>query len=321
MNKTQLVDALAERLGDRRTAAAAVDGLLETIVDRVRSGEQVALTGFGVFEGRARAARTARNPRTGVAVAVPALAAAFVAATAWRRAVLAGALLGLAVAAKFFALVLAPLAFLYVRGRAAWRGALAAAAAVVLVFGPFAVLAPGAIGNNLLNLVRRPLQIESLGASILLAAHHVGAYDPTVNSDYNSQNLGGALAAVVATASGLAGLAVIAAIVVAFARRPWPVERFFVACAAALTALVAFGKILSPQFLVWLVPLVALVPSAAAYGLLLAAMALTHVWFPSRYGQLVAFGDVTWVVLTRNVALLGLLAVLCVRLVRKRGPP
>ena len=250
-----------------------------------------------------------------------ALAAAFVAATAWRRAVLAGALLGLAVAAKFFALVLAPLAFLYVRGRAAWRGALAAAAAVVLVFAPFAVLAPGAIGNNLLNLVRRPLQIESLGASILLAAHHLGAYDPTVNSDYNSQNLGGALAAAVATASGLAGLAVIAAIVVAFARRPWAVERFFVACAAALTALVAFGKILSPQFLVWLVPLVALVPSAAAYGLLLAAMALTHVWFPSRYGQLVALGDVSWIVLTRNVALLGLLAVLCLRLVRKPGPP
>jgi DNA-binding protein HU-beta len=72
MNKTQLVDALAERLGDRRTAAAAVDGLLETIVDKVRSGEPVTITGFGVFEGRARAARTARNPRTGASVAVPA---------------------------------------------------------------------------------------------------------------------------------------------------------------------------------------------------------------------------------------------------------
>jgi DNA-binding protein HU-beta len=72
MNKTQLVDTLAERLGDRRTAAAAVDGLLETIVDKVRSGESVTLTGFGVFEGRARAARTARNPRTGDTVAVPA---------------------------------------------------------------------------------------------------------------------------------------------------------------------------------------------------------------------------------------------------------
>jgi DNA-binding protein HU-beta len=72
MNKTQLVDALTERLGDRRTAAAAVDGLLETVVETVRSGETVALTGFGVFESRARAARTARNPRTGETVAVPA---------------------------------------------------------------------------------------------------------------------------------------------------------------------------------------------------------------------------------------------------------
>jgi Glycosyltransferase family 87 len=250
-----------------------------------------------------------------------ALAAAAVAATAWRRAVLGGVLLGLAVAAKFFALVLSPFAFLYVGGRAAWRGALAAVAAVVVVFAPFAVLAPGAIGNNLLNLVRRPLQIESLGASILLAAHQLGAYRPTVNSDYNSQNLGGALAAVVATASGLVALSVVAAIVVAFARGPRPVDRFFVACAAALTALVAFGKILSPQFLVWLVPLVALVPSASAYGLLLAAMALTHVWFPSRYGQLLAFGDVSWIVLLRNLALLGLLAVLSLRLVRKRAPP
>jgi len=72
MNKTQLVDALAERLGDRRTAATAVEGLLETIVDRVRSGETVTLTGFGVFESRARAARVARNPRTGATVEVPA---------------------------------------------------------------------------------------------------------------------------------------------------------------------------------------------------------------------------------------------------------
>jgi DNA-binding protein HU-beta len=72
MNKTQLVDALAERLGDRRTAATAVDGLLETIVDVVRSGGSVTLTGFGVFEGRPRAARTARNPRTGEPVEVPA---------------------------------------------------------------------------------------------------------------------------------------------------------------------------------------------------------------------------------------------------------
>jgi DNA-binding protein HU-beta len=72
MNKAQLVEALATRLGDRRAAAGAVDGLLETIVDAVRSGDSVSLTGFGVFTSRARAARVARNPRTGEAVEVPA---------------------------------------------------------------------------------------------------------------------------------------------------------------------------------------------------------------------------------------------------------
>jgi len=72
MNKSQLIDALAARLGDRRTAASAVDGLLSTIVDTVKAGESVSLTGFGVFEPRARAARVGRNPRTGQTVAVPA---------------------------------------------------------------------------------------------------------------------------------------------------------------------------------------------------------------------------------------------------------
>lgn len=72
MNKTQLVDAVSARVGDRRAAAAAVDGVLDTIVATVATGESVTIIGFGVFEGRARAARTARNPRTGAAVAVPA---------------------------------------------------------------------------------------------------------------------------------------------------------------------------------------------------------------------------------------------------------
>lgn len=72
MNKTQLVDALAARMGDRRSAATAVDGLLETIVDTVKGGDSVSITGFGVFEARARAARVARNPRSGETVNVPA---------------------------------------------------------------------------------------------------------------------------------------------------------------------------------------------------------------------------------------------------------
>jgi DNA-binding protein HU-beta len=88
MNKSQLVDALTDRLGDRRTAATAVDALLQIVVDTVRSGDSVSLAGFGVFESRARAARTGRNPRTGESVAVAATTVpAFRPGTGFRNAV------------------------------------------------------------------------------------------------------------------------------------------------------------------------------------------------------------------------------------------
>jgi DNA-binding protein HU-beta len=72
MNKQQLVDAVGERLGDRRTAATAVDAVLDTLTTALSDGERVALFGFGVFEKVDRAARTARNPATGGTVDVPA---------------------------------------------------------------------------------------------------------------------------------------------------------------------------------------------------------------------------------------------------------
>ncbi|MGH3669968.1 MAG: HU family DNA-binding protein [Pseudonocardiaceae bacterium] len=70
MNKAELIDALADRLGDKKVAAAAVAGLVDVVVRAVNAGDKVTITGFGVFERRARAARTARNPRTGEAVTV-----------------------------------------------------------------------------------------------------------------------------------------------------------------------------------------------------------------------------------------------------------
>src|SRR6187455_743650 len=88
MNKSQLVDALADRLGDRKTAVTTVDALLQIVVDTVRAGESVSLAGFGVFESRARAARTGRNPRTGESVDVPATTVpAFRPGTGFRNAV------------------------------------------------------------------------------------------------------------------------------------------------------------------------------------------------------------------------------------------
>jgi DNA-binding protein HU-beta len=71
VNKAQLVEALSERLGeDRKRTAATVEALLDTVYRTVQKGEKVALTGFGVFEKRDRAARTARNPATGEKVRV-----------------------------------------------------------------------------------------------------------------------------------------------------------------------------------------------------------------------------------------------------------
>lgn len=69
-NKSQVIEALAERLGDRKLAAEALDGLVDFIVRTVKGGERVTITGFGSFEKRARAARTARNPRTGETIQV-----------------------------------------------------------------------------------------------------------------------------------------------------------------------------------------------------------------------------------------------------------
>lgn len=70
-NKAQFVELLADRLdGDKKRAAAALDAVIDTVYQAISRGERVALTGFGIFERRERAARMARNPATGAAVRV-----------------------------------------------------------------------------------------------------------------------------------------------------------------------------------------------------------------------------------------------------------
>jgi DNA-binding protein HU-beta len=70
-NKAQFVELLAQRLdGDKKKAQVALDAVIDTVYQSVSKGERVVLTGFGVFEKRDRAARTARNPATGAPVKV-----------------------------------------------------------------------------------------------------------------------------------------------------------------------------------------------------------------------------------------------------------
>ncbi|MFC9605614.1 HU family DNA-binding protein [Streptomyces niveus] len=70
MNKAQLVEAIADKVGGRQQAADAVDAVLDAVVRAVVAGERVSVTGFGSFEKVDRPARYARNPQTGERVRV-----------------------------------------------------------------------------------------------------------------------------------------------------------------------------------------------------------------------------------------------------------
>jgi len=70
VNKAQLVEAIADKLGGRQQAAEAVDAVLDAIVRATVAGDRVSVTGFGSFEKVDRPARYARNPQTGERVRV-----------------------------------------------------------------------------------------------------------------------------------------------------------------------------------------------------------------------------------------------------------
>ncbi|GGK62831.1 HU family DNA-binding protein [Ornithinimicrobium pekingense] len=72
MNKNDLIDALAPRMGGRAAAALAVEALVDVVLRQVAGGGSVSITGFGTFEPVDRAPRTGRNPHTGEAVPIPA---------------------------------------------------------------------------------------------------------------------------------------------------------------------------------------------------------------------------------------------------------
>jgi hypothetical protein len=255
-----------------------------------------------------------------------AITAAALAALVSGRPRLASGLLAVAVAAKFYAAVLLPLALVFVYRQRNGREALKALAVFVLVLAPLTI--PFLFGGNGLadtshDQATRALQIETLGSSILLAAHQLGAYAATVVSGPGSQNLAGDLPDMLATVSAAVQALAVVVVWVLYARGPATRERLLMASAAALAAFVAFGRVLSPQYLVWLVPVVPLVAGRlglAAAGILTAALALTQAWFPQRYFDLVALQGETWLVLARNLVLVLLYGLLTIGLRARSGP-
>jgi uncharacterized membrane protein len=240
-----------------------------------------------------------------------ALVAAAVAALAADRHRLAWLVLGCAAAAKLYAAVLIPLAIVWTlrrRGRdELWRGLAIFAVAVVAIFAPFAVLAPHGLWLSVWDQVSRPIQVESLAASLLTTFGH-----PQLILATNSVSVAGHHR--LETTTTLLEVVALAALWIGFARGAPDRERFFRYAAASVCAFVALGKVLSPQYLIWLVPLVALVRGRrglAAAVLLAVIVAETQFWFYApRYQAYVDHYAHASLVLARNIGLLGLLALL-----------
>lgn len=237
---------------------------------------------------------------------------------------------------KLYPLFLAPFIAAYVwrhlGSRAAAQWCLIVLFVLVLGFGPFWVLAGDDVTGMLLRTLERPLQIEALGASLLVLANAVAGMPIEVVHSFDSWNLAGPTPDAIAAGQTLLSVPVLAALFFRFGLgRAGPAALALVA-AAALTVYVGLGKAFSPQYMLWLFPLVALLPAAlptrpwglAVIGLLTAATLLTSIYYPANYWPYVNGRELGWtlVVVGRNVLVMALVALLVVatwRATRGRG--
>ena len=219
--------------------------------------------------------------------------------------------LGIGTAVKLYPALLLPILVIAAGRRAGARviGAFAAACAVVVV--PFVVLSPHGVIESVRAQVGRHLQIETPLASLALLAHSVGVVQVGVVSEAHTYGLGGTSGVLLA---GLTTLLFLGSLGVIWWRAPRLVgsrDGLVLAWAATLGAAVVFGRVLSPQYLIWLLPIVPLVSLRATLWLV-AALVVTNVWYPAPYLDVVVRmerGDIALLVV-RNALLTGLLATL-----------
>ena len=232
------------------------------------------------------------------------------------RDVLAGGLLGLAFAAKVYPVVLLPAALVWTWRRRGRSRAVAGAAAFVLValvvVVPFLALAPHGLLESFRSQAARGLQIESLGAQLLVAADKLGWYSVHVVHHTRgavTYDLQGGLPRVLGAACSALQLLAVTAVTWFYARGRDDGQRLAIAFAAAVTGFLAFTRFFSPQYLVWLIPLVALVDSVVAWVGLAVALVLDQVWF-FHYRSIVELGGRSWAVLARDLVVVGLFVLL-----------
>jgi uncharacterized membrane protein len=229
--------------------------------------------------------------------------------------------LGLAVSAKVYPLVLVPLALWFAWRREGLRraalglGVLVLVAAAVIV--PFAAYAPHGVYESFHAQATRGLQIESLGASVLLVLDRLGLYHAHVVETFGvaGRNLSGGTAdAVAAVLLALEALAVVT-VWWLYARTRDLRGNLPLAFAAAVAGFLAFTKVFSPQYLVWLLPLVLAGGGSVAVGLLAVALVLAQVWF-FHYHALFRLDWPVWLLFARDLVMVALYGVLAAELSR-----
>jgi Glycosyltransferase family 87 len=220
--------------------------------------------------------------------------------------------LGLAFAAKLYAFVVVPLAVVMTlrrRGpRELARAAGCGALVVLALYMPFVVLAPHGLWESMWRQASRPLEIESLAATYLKTFAH-----PQVISAEGALAIAGH--GTLAGAVTVVGIGVLIALWALFAGGLADDDSFLRYAAACVTAFIAFGKVISPQYLIWLVPLVPLVRGRrgiAAVALLVASLVATDfVWYGATRFDDYAFGSHwAWLLLIRDLTLVALVGVL-----------
>ena len=262
-----------------------------------------------------------------------ALTAAGVALTLRSRHTTAACTLAVAAAVKLYALVLLPVLLIVVgrqRGaRAALTTAGAALATLVVLVAPFAIVSPSGVWDALRVQFRGGLHIETLASAVLVLASDVswklsslGLLEPFSLNDREAEHglgrgvLVGPGTGAAVTILNVLLVAGVLGLLVSLARSRGDLREQFVRYSAAVVATtVALGSVLSPQFLIWLLPLVVLVGGrrgTVATLLFVAASLLTQVWFRwvyTRYAGHLDAGTAT-VLLARNVLLLAIALVL-----------
>jgi hypothetical protein len=279
---------------------------------------------------------------------VPAVAVLLAATfAAERRSTAAAAALGFGTAAKLFPAVLAPLLVLGLVPALGWRRALrrtvpAFTVALLLpVLPALAISARGTFDWVIGYHLDRGVQVESLWSNLILLAHHLAGLPAVVGYEFGAFDLLSPWSATAKALSGPVTLAALAAVAWLTWRRarhdgglaPADVSAVF---AAGVLAFVLPNRVLSPQYLIWVMPLLAGMVAAADGGgrapfpkgepavralvLGISAALLTQVIFPFRYDQLRALGAFDSGLLTvRNALLIGVAAAVATALLRPRS--